>query len=104
MKKNETIDVTNFEERLLKFRDGFARNYDLADRQFKKAVEDIDASIKKLEAVKEGLLKSANNLRLANDKAQDLTIKSLTKGNPTMKEAFERERARVAEMEGPDEQ
>lgn len=102
--RQQSIDVTNFEEQLLAFRDGFGRNYDLASRQFKKAIEEIDVSIKHLEAIKENLMKSENNLRLANNKAEDLTIKRLTRGNPTMKAAFDEARARREANEGPDEQ
>lgn len=92
--KTQNIDITNFELELEQFKVGFGRNYDLASRQFQAAVDDIDKAIKNLEKVKEGLLKSANNLRLANDKAQDVTIKRLTRGNPTMA-------AKFAELERP---
>ena len=102
--KSQAYDVTHFEDQLNSFREGFARNYDLASRQFKSAIEEIDKTIKHLEAVKENLTKSENNLRLANSKAEDLTIKRLTRGNPTMKAAFEEARARKAAEEGPDEQ
>lgn len=102
--RQQSVDVTNFEEQLLAFRDGFSRNYDLASRQFQKAIEEIDTTIKHLEAVKENLTKSENNLRLANNKAEDLTIKRLTRGNPTMKAAFDEARARRAAEQGPDEQ
>ncbi|MCR4824449.1 MAG: DUF2130 domain-containing protein [Bacteroidales bacterium] len=102
--RSQSVDVSRFEDQLLAFKDGFARNYDLASRQFKKAIDDIDATIKKLEAVKESLTKSENNLRLANNKAEDLTIKKLTRGNPTMKAAFEEARARKTAEEGPDDQ
>ena len=96
--------MTHFEDQLNSFREGFARNYDLASRQFKSAIDEIDKTIKHLEAVKENLTKSENNLRLANNKAEDLTIKRLTRGNTTMKAAFEEARARKAAEEGPDEQ
>ena len=102
--KSQAYDVTHFEDQLNSFREGFARNYDLASRQFKSAIEEIDKTIKHLEAVKENLTKSENNLRLANSKAEDLTIMRLTRGNPTMKAAFEEARARKAAEEGPDEQ
>ena len=105
--KSQSVDVTKFEDQLLAFRDGFARNYDLASRQFKKAIDEIDATIKHLEAVRENLTKSENNLRLANNKAEDLTIKKLTRGNPTMKAAFDEARAKKEQQaleEGPDEQ
>jgi hypothetical protein len=68
---------------------GFAKNYDLASRQFKTAIDEIDKTIDHLQKTKEGLLSSVNNLRLANNKAEDLTIKKLTHGNPTMKAKFE---------------
>ena len=72
-----------------KFKGGFARNYDLASRKFGDAIDGIDKTIKQLEKTKASLLSSENNLRLANDKAQDLTIKKLTSGNPTMKAKFD---------------
>ena len=102
--RQQSLDVTHFEEQLLAFRDGFSRNYDLASRQFKKAIDEIDETIKHLTTVKENLSKSVNNLRLANNKADELTIKKLTRGNPTMKAAFDEARARKAAEEGPDEQ
>ncbi len=86
--KAQNIDITNFEEKLEEFRSGFSRNYDLASRQFGDAIEEIDKSIRNLEKTKSSLLKSANNLRLANDKAQDVSIKKLTRGNPTMADKF----------------
>ena len=86
--KAQNIDVTNFEEKLETFKAGFERNYDLASRQFEAAIAEIDKSIKALEKTKENLMKSANNLRLANDKAQGVTVKKLTRGNPTMTEKF----------------
>ncbi len=87
--KNQNIDITNFEDKMNKFKEGFARNYDLASRKFKEAIEEIDKTISHLQKTKEALLSSENNLRLANDKAEDLTIKKLTHGNPTMKSKFE---------------
>ena len=102
--RSQSVDVTNFENQLQSFRDGFARNYDLASRQFKAAIEEIDKTIKHLEAVRDNLTKSENNLRLANNKADELTIKKLTRSNPTMKAAFEEARARKAADEGPDDQ
>ncbi len=105
--RRQSIDLTNFEDQLLTFRDGFARNYDLASRQFKKAVDEIDDTIKSLEKVKENLLKSENNLRLANNKAQDLSIEKLAKNNPTVKAGIEEARTKKAQKEkeeGPDEQ
>ena len=87
--RSQNVDITNFEEDMNNFKEGFARNYDLASKKFHKAIEDIDKSINSLQKVKEGLLSSENNLRLANKKAEDLTIKKLTRGNPTMKNKFE---------------
>jgi hypothetical protein len=86
--KAQNVDITNFEENMENFKDGFARNYDLASRKFTDAVDGIDRTIKQLEKTKQALLSSENNLRLANDKAQDLTIKRLTRGNPTMAAKF----------------
>ncbi|HEX4401007.1 MAG TPA: DUF2130 domain-containing protein [Galbitalea sp.] len=86
--KAQNVDVTNFETELQAFQTGFARNFDLATRQLETAVDEIDKSIARLQKVKEGLLGSARNLRLANDKAQDVTIKKLTRGNPTMTDKF----------------
>lgn len=86
--KSQNIDITNFEEKLNKFKDGFARNYDLASRKFKDAIDGIDKTIKELQKTKDALLSSENNLRLANEKTEDLTIKKLTHGNPTMKAMF----------------
>ncbi len=87
--KNQNIDITNFEENINTFKEGFARNYELASRQFKTAIEEIDKTISHLQKTKDSLLSSVNNLRLANNKAEDLTIKKLTKGNPTMAAKFE---------------
>jgi hypothetical protein len=87
--KAQNIDITNFEESMEKFKDGFSRNYDLASRKFGDAIDGIDKTIKQLEKTKAALLSSENNLRLANEKAQDLSIKKLTKGNPTMAAKFE---------------
>lgn len=87
--RQQNIDVTDFEEKLETFKNGFARNYDLAHRQFNTAIDEIDKSIIHLQKIKDNLLKSDNNLRLANDKAQDVTIKKLTRGNTTMKAKFE---------------
>ena len=86
--KSQNIDIINFEEKINKFKEGFARNYDLASRQFKDAISGIDKTIKELQKTKESLLSSENNLRLANDKTEDLTIKKLTYNNPTMKAEF----------------
>lgn len=87
--RNQNIDITNFEEKMNKFKEGFARNYDLASRKFNDAIDGIDKTIKELEKTKAALLSSENNLRLANEKTEDLTIKKLTHGNPTMKAKFE---------------
>jgi len=87
--RNQNVDITNFEEKIDDFKNGFARNYDLASRQFKTAITEIDTTIKHLEKVKDALNSSVNNLRLANNKAVDLTIKKLTNGNATMKQKFE---------------
>jgi len=84
----QNIDITNFEDDLETFKSGFARNYDLAARKFQNAVAEIDKTIKSLEKMKAELLGSENNLRLANNKAQDVTIKKLTRGNPTMAANF----------------
>ncbi len=86
--RNQNIDITNFEDNINKFKEGFAKNYDLASRKFKTAIEEIDKTIDHLQKTKEALLSSENNLRLANSKAEDLTIKKLTCGNSTMKDKF----------------
>ncbi len=86
--RSQNVDITNFESQLEVFKTGFSRNYDLASRQFETAIDEIDKSISHMQKTKDALLKTANNLRLANDKAQDLTIKRLTKGNPTMADKF----------------
>lgn len=86
--KNQNIDITNFENKINAFKEGFAKNYDLASRQFKTAIDEIDKTIDHLHKTKDALLSSVNNLRLANNKAEDLTIKKLTAGNPTMKAKF----------------
>ena len=85
----QTVDVTHFEGQLNDFRDSFGRNYRLASEKFKTAIESIDKSIEQLQKTKENLLRSEDNLRLANNKAEDLTIKKLTRGNPTMTAKFE---------------
>ena len=87
--RTQNIDITNFEEKINSFREGFSHNYDLASRKFKIAIDEIDKTIDHLQKTKEALLSSENNLRLANNKAEDLTIKKLTHGNPTMKEKFD---------------
>jgi hypothetical protein len=87
--RSQNIDITNFEEKMTTFKEGFARNYDLASRKFKDAIDGIDKTIKELEKTKTALLSSENNLRLANDKTEELTIKKLTHGNPTMRAKFD---------------
>jgi len=84
----QNIDITNFETELDEFKAGFSKNYTLASEQFVKAIDQIDKSIAAMNKVKDELERSARNLRLANDKAQDVTIKKLTKGNPTMAGKF----------------
>ena len=93
--KAQNIDVTNFETKLDQFKDAFGRNWKLASDGFKEAIHRIDEAIKDLEKTKEALHKSANNLKIANDKAEDLTVKRLTRGNPTMA-------AKFAELKGKD--
>lgn len=87
--KNQNIDITNFENDLNKFKDGFAKNFELASRKFKTAIEEIDKTINHLQKTKDALLSSVSNLRFANNKAEDLTVKKLTHGNMTMKAKFE---------------
>ena len=86
--KNQQLDIMHFEENMKVFKDGFARNYELASRKFQDAIEDIDKTIKALEKTKADLLSSERNLRLANDKAQDLSIKKLTKNAPSVRAMF----------------
>jgi hypothetical protein len=86
--KNQNLDITNFEEKIDTFKTGFAKNYDLASRKFNTAIEEIDKTITHLQKTKEALISSENNLRLANNKANDLTIKKLIYNNSTMKEKF----------------
>ena len=86
--RNQNIDITHFEENMENFKMAFARNYELASKKFSTAIEEIDKTISHLQKTKEALLSSENNLRLANNKAEDLTIKRLTRGNPTMAEKF----------------
>ncbi len=87
--REQNIDITHFEENMEAFKTAFARNYELASRKFQSAIEEIDKTIAHLQKTKEALLSSENNLRLANNKAEELTIKRLTRGNPTMKSKFE---------------
>ena len=86
--RSQNIDITNFESEMEDFKAKFGRNYELASRRFKEAIEEIDKTISHLQKTKDALLGSVNNLRLANNKAQDLTIKRLTKNNPTMQAKF----------------
>ncbi|MEG2356810.1 MAG: DUF2130 domain-containing protein [Clostridia bacterium] len=86
--REQNIDITDFEDSMNSFKEGFARNYDLASRKFKTAIDEIDKTILHLQKTKDALLSSENNLRLANNKAEDLTIKKLTRGNPTMAAKF----------------
>ena len=87
--RNQNIDITHFEENMNEFKEKFARNYQLASDKFRKAIEEIDKTIDHLQKTKDALLSSENNLRLANNKAEDLTIKRLTKNNPTMQQKFQ---------------
>jgi hypothetical protein len=87
--KAQNIDVTSFEEDLEKFKTAFGKNYDLASRKFQTAIDEIDKSISHLQKTKDALISSDRNLRLANDKAQDVTVKKLTRKNPTMKAMFD---------------
>ncbi len=86
--KNQNIDVSNFEQNMVDFQEKFGRNYELASNKFQKAIGEIDKTIEHLQKVKAELIGSENNLRLANDKAQDLSIKKLTRNNPTMAKKF----------------
>ena len=87
--KNQNIDISHFEDDINEFKEKFSRNYQLASDKFKKAIDEIDKTIDHLQKTKEALLSSENNLRLANNRAQDLTVKRLTRNNPTMKQKFE---------------
>ncbi len=87
--KSQNVDITNFESDLEKFKSAFGKNYDLASRKFQQAIDEIDKSISHMQKTKEALLGTDRNLRLANDKAQDVTIKKLTRRNPTMADKFD---------------
>jgi hypothetical protein len=87
--RSQNVDVENFEASLLDFQTKFSNNFRLASEKFQKAIEEIDKTIDHLNRVKEGLLGSERQLRLANDKAQDLSVKKLTRNNPTMRAKFE---------------
>ena len=86
--RNQNLDITHFEENIENFKTAFSRNYDLASRKFQSAIDEIDKTIQHLQKTKEELLSSENNLRLANNKAEDLSVKRLTQGNATMAEKF----------------
>ena len=86
--RNQNIDITNFEDKLDKFRDGFSKNYKSASKNFQEAIDEIDKSIARMQAVKQKLTTSENQLRLANKKSEELTIKKLNYNNPTMKSKF----------------
>lgn len=86
--KNQNIDISNFENKLSEFQEKFGKNYLAAKNKFESAIKEIDETIKHLEKVKAALQSSENSLRLANDKAQDITIKKLTRGNSTMAQKF----------------
>ena len=98
--KSQSLDITRFEDKLMEFKDKFGRNYRLASEKFQAAIDQIDKSIAALQKTKEDLMNSENNLRLANDKAEDLTIRKLTYKNPTMKALFDE--ARI--LSSPEEQ
>ena len=95
--KAQNIDITQFENQLETFKTGFAKHYDLASRNFQTAITDIDRSIDHLQKTKDALIGADRNLRLANDKAQDVTIKKLTRGNPTMAAKFAELKSHAAE-------
>lgn len=90
--QNQNLDIMHFEDDLNKFKSGFGRNYELASKKFQSAIEDIDKAIASLQKMKENLIGSENNLRLANNKLEDLSVKKLTKNNPTMRQKFEEAR------------
>ena len=89
--KNQQLDILHFEENMNAFKEGFARNYRIASERFKTAIDEIDKTISHLQKTKEALLSSENNLRLANNKAEDLSIKKLTKNAPSVKALFDRQ-------------
>ncbi len=89
--KNQQLDILHFEENMNAFKEGFARNYRIASERFKTAIDEIDKTINHLQKTKEALLSSENNLRLANNKAEDLSIKKLTKNAPSVKALFDRQ-------------
>ncbi|KFI68607.1 DUF2130 domain-containing protein [Bifidobacterium magnum] len=97
--RTQNIDITNFEDKLNEFKEGFERNYDLASRKFQTVIDEIDKSIDHLQKTKQALLGSQNNLRLANNKVQDVTVRRLTYKNPTMQEKFREAREAKAQLE-----
>ena len=90
--QNQNIDISHFEDNINSFKEGFGRNYRLASEKFKKAIEEIDKSMDHLQKIKDALISSENNLRLANNKIDDLTIKKLTSNSPTVAKMFEEEK------------
>ena len=90
--RSQNVDITNFEDKITKFREGFAKNYESASNHFERAIDEIDKSIARMQKVKQELTTSENQLRLANQKAEGLTIKKLTYGNPTMKAKFDEQK------------
>ena len=97
--QNTNLDISHFEENMNNFKTAFSKNYDLASRKFKTAIDEIDKTIDHLQKTKDALLSSENNLRLANNKAQDLTIKKLTHNSPTMAAKFEKNEANKIDVE-----
>ena len=95
--KNQQLDILHFEENMNAFKEGFARNYRIASERFNTAIDEIDKTITHLQKIKDALLSSENNLRLANNKAEDLSIKKLTKNAPSVKAMFDEQRADGAE-------
>lgn len=101
--REQNVDITNFEEKIDRFRKGFARNYELAGKKYRTAIEEIDKAIERLQKTKDALLSSGEYLRLANSRTEDLTIRKLTRNNPTMKARFEELKASAEIPETPDE-
>ena len=87
--RNQQLDLVNFESNMQEFKDAFGRNYRLASEKYQTAIDEIDKTIDHLEKVKKALMSSENNLRLANDKAEDLSIKKLTKNAPSVRQMFD---------------
>lgn len=102
--RRQNVDVTTFEDKLEKFKKGFSGNFDIAQRQYADAIKEIDAAIAKLNKAREALTKSERNLGLANKKLEELTVRKLTWGNPTMKAKFDEARAAQAEEETAEEE